>query len=155
MVWLIQVIYKVKYHGPSLIWCTCSLVSRRSNIISHIMTVSWSTNCPTRISSREKMTEEVFSWPSSRKWYGRPVMVTNLTHFHLRYRTRLILELVSQDLQTKNLSSWMKGLFYSRGWGGQNWYLTLYNDRSETWHVVFFSNLRSVTDPQQICFYSC
>ena len=32
----------------------------------------------------------------------------------------------------------MKGLFYSRKWGGQNWYLTLYNDRSETWHVFFF-----------------
>ena len=32
----------------------------------------------------------------------------------------------------------MKGLFYSREWGGQNWYLRLYNDRSETWHVFFF-----------------
>ena len=48
MVWLVQVIYKVKYHGPSLtiyflpVWCTCSLVSRRSNIIKvmYIMTVS-------------------------------------------------------------------------------------------------------------------
>ena len=40
----------------------------------------------------------------------------------------------------------MKGLFYSRDWSGQNWYLTLYKDRSETWHVFFSSNLRSVTD---------
>ena len=51
------------------------------------MAVIWSTNCPTRISSREKMTEEVFFmtiftkviWPAG---YG----------YKLRYRTRLILD---------------------------------------------------------------
>ena len=31
-----------------------------------------------------------------RKWYGRPVMVTNLTHFKLRYRTRLVLDSVAR-----------------------------------------------------------
>ena len=77
-------------------------------------------------------------------------------HFQLRYRARLILDIVSQDLRARNVSSWMKGLFDSREWGGQNCYLSLYNDRLETWHVVFFSsNLSSVTDPLQGYFYSC
>ena len=118
------------------------------------MAVSWSTNCPTRISNREKMTEEVFSWPSSWKWYGRPVMVTNLTHFQLRYRTRLILDSVARftDHEYFHVN---EGLVLQSGVGWAKLILDAVQWSFRNLTCIFFLQFKKCNWHWARMFYSC